>query len=34
MNLRSRLTGICTGDQCLFATRRLFEALGGFPRFR
>jgi rSAM/selenodomain-associated transferase 2 len=30
MNLRSRLTGICTGDQCLFATRQLFEALGGF----
>lgn len=30
MNLRSRLTGICTGDQCLFVTRELFEALGGF----
>jgi len=30
MNLRSRWTGICTGDQCLFATRALFEALGGF----
>jgi rSAM/selenodomain-associated transferase 2 len=30
MNLRSRLTGICTGDQCIFATRALFEALGGF----
>lgn len=30
MNLRSRWTGICTGDQCLFATRGLFEALGGF----
>lgn len=30
MNLRSRLTGICTGDQCLFTTRALFEALGGF----
>jgi rSAM/selenodomain-associated transferase 2 len=30
MNLRSRATGICTGDQCLFATRALFEALGGF----
>jgi rSAM/selenodomain-associated transferase 2 len=30
MNLRSRLTGICTGDQCMFATRALFEALGGF----
>ena len=31
MNLRSRWTGICTGDQCLFATRALFEAIGGFP---
>jgi hypothetical protein len=30
MNLRSRWTGICTGDQCLFATRALFEALDGF----
>jgi len=30
MNLRSRATGICTGDQCLFATRALFEALDGF----
>jgi rSAM/selenodomain-associated transferase 2 len=31
MNLRSRLTGIATGDQCLFATRALFERIGGFP---
>ena len=31
MNLRSRLTGICTGDQCLFATPALFEKVGGFP---
>lgn len=31
MNLRSRWTGICTGDQALFATRALFERLGGFP---
>lgn len=30
MNLRSRLTGICTGDQAIFATRVLFEAVGGF----
>jgi rSAM/selenodomain-associated transferase 2 len=30
MNLRSRVTGICTGDQCLFATRALFEDLGGY----
>jgi rSAM/selenodomain-associated transferase 2 len=31
MNLRSRLTGICTGDQALFATRAAFEQVGGFP---
>jgi rSAM/selenodomain-associated transferase 2 len=31
MNLRSRLTGIATGDQAIFVRRRLFEALGGFP---
>lgn len=31
MNGRSRLTGICTGDQTLFVERPLFEALGGFP---
>jgi rSAM/selenodomain-associated transferase 2 len=31
MNLRSRLTGICTGDQALFATRAAFEQMGGFP---
>jgi rSAM/selenodomain-associated transferase 2 len=31
MNLRSRLTGICTGDQALFVERTLFEASGGFP---
>jgi len=31
MNLRSRLTGIATGDQGLFVTRTLFEAAGGFP---
>lgn len=30
MNLRSRLTGICTGDQALFAERGFFDALGGF----
>ncbi len=30
MNLRSRLTGICTGDQALFATRALYDAIGGF----
>lgn len=31
MNQRSRLTGIATGDQCLFMTRQAFEAVGGFP---
>jgi rSAM/selenodomain-associated transferase 2 len=31
MNLRSRVTGIATGDQGLFVTRSLFEAAGGFP---
>jgi rSAM/selenodomain-associated transferase 2 len=29
MNLRSRITGICTGDQALFMTRAAFA--GGFP---
>jgi rSAM/selenodomain-associated transferase 2 len=31
MNTRSRLTGICTGDQALFVRRDAFEAIGGFP---
>ena len=31
MTLRSRLTGIATGDQGLFVTRALFRAVGGFP---
>ena len=31
MNLRSRYTGIATGDQGIFATRALFECVGGFP---
>ena len=30
MNRRSRLTGICTGDQALFIERPLFEAVHGF----
>jgi rSAM/selenodomain-associated transferase 2 len=30
MNWRSRLTGICTGDQAIFITRNAFETLGGF----
>ena len=31
MNLRSRLTGIATGDQAMFVTRAALEAVGGFP---
>lgn len=31
MNLRSRASGICTGDQALFVTRAAFDAAGGFP---
>ena len=30
MNLRSRWSGIATGDQALFVRRRVFESLGGF----
>ncbi|MFN7780150.1 MAG: TIGR04283 family arsenosugar biosynthesis glycosyltransferase [Betaproteobacteria bacterium] len=30
MNWRSRATGIATGDQAIFCTRRAFDALGGF----
>lgn len=31
MNLRSRITGIATGDQGVFVRREVFERLGGFP---
>lgn len=31
MNLRSRLSGIATGDQALFVERKAFEMSGGFP---
>jgi rSAM/selenodomain-associated transferase 2 len=31
MNLRSRLTGIATGDQAMFVERSAFAATGGFP---
>jgi rSAM/selenodomain-associated transferase 2/rSAM/selenodomain-associated transferase 1 len=31
MNLRSRITGIATGDQAIFVERSLFDAIGGFP---
>jgi len=30
MNWRSRLTGICTGDQAIFVTRSAFAKLSGF----
>lgn len=32
MNRRSRLTGIATGDQGIFVTRRAFDHVGGFPQ--
>ena len=32
MNVRSRWTGIATGDQALFMTRAAFAQAGGFPR--
>jgi rSAM/selenodomain-associated transferase 2 len=31
MNARSRLSGICTGDQGIFVRRADFEAVGGYP---
>ena len=31
MNKRSCLTGVVTGDQCLFIPRALFKEIGGFP---
>jgi rSAM/selenodomain-associated transferase 2 len=31
MNLRSRLTGISTGDQAIFVRREAFARVGGFP---
>lgn len=34
MNVRSRFSGIATGDQAIFVTRRLFERVGGFPTIR
>lgn len=32
MNLRSRLTGIATGDQGIFVRRTVFEKIGGYPQ--
>lgn len=31
INLRSRLSGIATGDQALFVSRAVFVAIGGYP---
>jgi len=31
MNQRSRLTGVCTGDQGIFVENALFRELGGYP---
>lgn len=31
MNLRSRLSGIATGDQGIFVSRALYETVGGLP---
>jgi rSAM/selenodomain-associated transferase 2 len=31
MNLRSRLTGIATGDQVIFISKALFDSIGQFP---
>lgn len=32
MNLRSRFTHVCTGDQGIFVQREAFERIGGYPR--
>jgi rSAM/selenodomain-associated transferase 2 len=32
INMRSRLTGIATGDQAIFIRRDWFTAIGGFPQ--
>lgn len=31
MNLRSRVTGIATGDQAIFVERETFRTIGGYP---
>jgi rSAM/selenodomain-associated transferase 2 len=31
INWRSRLTGVATGDQAIFVSRKTFAAVGGFP---
>ncbi len=30
MNIRSRFSGMCTGDQAMFVRRSIFESMGGF----
>lgn len=32
MNFRSRMTGVATGDQCIFVRKAVFDAVGGFPQ--
>jgi rSAM/selenodomain-associated transferase 2 len=32
INLRSRITGIATGDQAIFVKSNVFKEMGGFPR--
>lgn len=34
MNVRSRWSGIATGDQAIFVKRALFDELGGFPSIK
>lgn len=31
MNLRSRVSGVSTGDQAIFIDRSVFESIGGYP---
>ncbi len=31
MNFRSRITGVATGDQCIFVRKNIFEQVGRFP---
>ena len=34
INLRSRIFNICTGDQCMVISKRIFFEIGGFPNIR
>ena len=31
MNIRSAMSGICTGDQAIFVERDIFQCIGGYP---